>query len=149
MVSMSDELKERNILKSILIVRFACATLDVGHPITRLLDTLYGSQCAPAAKSSSHAKTVTMSPRYLRIPQRNTRCLKTKPQPTSVESPSNSTEYTIVSHLSDRRTINMMTSPPIKPSFAPAVCDETNHNLAEHRALNDVKWIRVLFIQHS
>jgi hypothetical protein len=29
---MSDELKERNILKLILIVRFACATLDVGHP---------------------------------------------------------------------------------------------------------------------
>jgi hypothetical protein len=33
MVSMSDELKERNILKLILIARFACATLDVGHPI--------------------------------------------------------------------------------------------------------------------
>jgi hypothetical protein len=31
---MSDELKERNILKLILIVRFACATLDVGHPLT-------------------------------------------------------------------------------------------------------------------
>jgi Ca2+-transporting ATPase len=30
---MSDELKERNILKLILVVRFACATLDVGHPI--------------------------------------------------------------------------------------------------------------------
>jgi hypothetical protein len=35
MMSMSDELKERNILKLILIVRFACATLDVGHPIHR------------------------------------------------------------------------------------------------------------------
>jgi hypothetical protein len=33
MVSMSDERKERNILKLILIVRFACATLHVGHPI--------------------------------------------------------------------------------------------------------------------
>jgi hypothetical protein len=33
MVSMSDELKERNILKLILIVRFACDILDVGHPI--------------------------------------------------------------------------------------------------------------------
>jgi hypothetical protein len=33
MVSMSDELKERNILKLILIVRFACATLDMGHTI--------------------------------------------------------------------------------------------------------------------
>jgi hypothetical protein len=31
-VSISDELKERNILKLILVVRFACATLDVGHP---------------------------------------------------------------------------------------------------------------------
>jgi hypothetical protein len=30
---MLDELKERNILKLILIVRFAHATLDVGHPI--------------------------------------------------------------------------------------------------------------------
>jgi hypothetical protein len=30
---MSDELKERHILTLILIVRFACATLDVGHPI--------------------------------------------------------------------------------------------------------------------
>jgi hypothetical protein len=37
MLSMSDELKERNILKLILIVRFACATLDVGHPIVRVL----------------------------------------------------------------------------------------------------------------
>jgi hypothetical protein len=35
MVSMSDELKERNVLKLILVVRFACATLDVGHPIRR------------------------------------------------------------------------------------------------------------------
>jgi hypothetical protein len=34
MVSMSDEIKERKILKLILIVRFACATLDMGHPIT-------------------------------------------------------------------------------------------------------------------
>jgi hypothetical protein len=34
MVSMSDELRERNILKLILIVRFTCATLDVGHPMT-------------------------------------------------------------------------------------------------------------------
>jgi hypothetical protein len=32
---MSDELKERNILKLILIVRFACATLDMGHLIIR------------------------------------------------------------------------------------------------------------------
>jgi hypothetical protein len=30
---MSDELKECNILKLILIMRFACATLAVGHPI--------------------------------------------------------------------------------------------------------------------
>jgi hypothetical protein len=38
MVSMSDELKEYNILKLILIVRFARATLDVGHPIQLILD---------------------------------------------------------------------------------------------------------------
>jgi hypothetical protein len=30
---MSDERKERNTLKLILIVRFACATLGVKHPI--------------------------------------------------------------------------------------------------------------------
>jgi hypothetical protein len=36
MVSMADELKERNLLKLILIVRFACATLDVGHPMLNL-----------------------------------------------------------------------------------------------------------------
>jgi hypothetical protein len=35
MVSISDELKERNILKLILIVRFACATFDLGHAIDR------------------------------------------------------------------------------------------------------------------
>jgi hypothetical protein len=40
MMSMSDELKERNILKLILIVRFACATLDVGHPMFRDGDRL-------------------------------------------------------------------------------------------------------------
>jgi hypothetical protein len=33
MASMSDESKERNILKLILIVRFAYVTLDVGHTI--------------------------------------------------------------------------------------------------------------------
>jgi hypothetical protein len=33
MVSMSDDLKERNILQLILIVRFAHATLNVGRPI--------------------------------------------------------------------------------------------------------------------
>jgi hypothetical protein len=34
-MSMLAELKERNILKLILIVRFACARLDVGHSISR------------------------------------------------------------------------------------------------------------------
>jgi hypothetical protein len=34
MASMSDELKECNLLKSSLIVRSGCATLDVGHPIS-------------------------------------------------------------------------------------------------------------------
>jgi hypothetical protein len=37
-VNMSDELKERNILKLILNMRFACATLDVGHPIRSAKD---------------------------------------------------------------------------------------------------------------
>jgi hypothetical protein len=44
---MSDELKERNILKLILIVRFACATLDVGHPIvSNRLDFMEGTGSA-------------------------------------------------------------------------------------------------------
>jgi hypothetical protein len=34
-VSMSNELKGCNILKLILIMRFACAILDVGHRIYR------------------------------------------------------------------------------------------------------------------
>jgi hypothetical protein len=37
MVKMSDELKELNILKLILIVRFAYATLDVESPIFSML----------------------------------------------------------------------------------------------------------------
>jgi hypothetical protein len=40
MVSMSDELKRRNILKMLLIARFACATLDVGHPILQFSSKL-------------------------------------------------------------------------------------------------------------
>jgi hypothetical protein len=40
MVSMSDELKERNIWKLILVVRFACATLDVGHPRLKEMEEL-------------------------------------------------------------------------------------------------------------
>jgi hypothetical protein len=39
-VSLSDELKERNILKLILIVRFACVRLDVGHPIYFLVKAM-------------------------------------------------------------------------------------------------------------
>jgi hypothetical protein len=37
---MSDGLKELRILKLILIVRFACATLDVGHPICAILSIM-------------------------------------------------------------------------------------------------------------
>jgi hypothetical protein len=44
MMSLSDELKERNILKLILIARFACATLDVGHPI-HLECSRYSTSC--------------------------------------------------------------------------------------------------------
>jgi hypothetical protein len=42
MAGMSDELKERNISKVILIVRLACATLDVGRPIEGVLCSLGG-----------------------------------------------------------------------------------------------------------
>jgi hypothetical protein len=42
-MSMPDELKECNILKLILIVRFACATLDVEHPMS--LPSNLGSCC--------------------------------------------------------------------------------------------------------
>jgi hypothetical protein len=37
MVSMLNELNEGNILKLTFIVRFACVTLDVGHPISENL----------------------------------------------------------------------------------------------------------------
>jgi hypothetical protein len=39
-MSMSDELKERNILRLILILRFACVALDVEHPIDYLLSII-------------------------------------------------------------------------------------------------------------
>jgi hypothetical protein len=38
-MSISDELTECNILKLILIVRFACATLDVGYPMKKKLQS--------------------------------------------------------------------------------------------------------------
>jgi hypothetical protein len=41
---MLDGLKERNILKLILIVRFACATVDAGHPISSCLKMIAESQ---------------------------------------------------------------------------------------------------------
>jgi hypothetical protein len=44
-MSMSDELKECNIMKLILIVRFACATLDVGHPIRIQIENKRIEQC--------------------------------------------------------------------------------------------------------
>jgi hypothetical protein len=39
---MSNEIKERNILKLILIVRFASAKLDEGHPIDVTLSQFDG-----------------------------------------------------------------------------------------------------------
>jgi hypothetical protein len=52
MVSMADELEERNILKLILIVRFACATLDLGHPIlTQQLSFRLETQFLPHSQS--------------------------------------------------------------------------------------------------
>jgi hypothetical protein len=56
MVSMSDELKERNILKLILIVRFAFATLDVGRLIQfifRILFSPFKLGCQPTEKKKS------------------------------------------------------------------------------------------------
>jgi hypothetical protein len=41
---MLDEPKERNILKLILIVRFACATLDAGHPIHSVVAFLHKTE---------------------------------------------------------------------------------------------------------
>jgi hypothetical protein len=42
MVSMSDELKERNMLELILIVRFACATFEVGRPMDATYSAITG-----------------------------------------------------------------------------------------------------------
>jgi hypothetical protein len=61
MVSMSDEPKERNILKLILIVRFTCATLDVGHHIitTRTRDADNISDVSIIPKSGRHVRNDT------------------------------------------------------------------------------------------
>jgi hypothetical protein len=55
MVSISDELKEGNILKLILIVRFSCATLDVGHPMAPLP---FGMNSLPALISDTQKPDV-------------------------------------------------------------------------------------------
>jgi hypothetical protein len=52
---MSDELKEHNILKLILIVRFACATLDVGHPIYK--NIYYRRELLPVMKEECTPQT--------------------------------------------------------------------------------------------
>jgi hypothetical protein len=52
-VSMSDKPKERNILKLILIVRFACVTLDVGQPIYVQANEMIRFDCGPPEKSMS------------------------------------------------------------------------------------------------
>jgi hypothetical protein len=59
MVSTSDELKERDILKLILIVRFACTTLDVGHPIYSryLIISLFHYFIIPSQCWSTHRIT--------------------------------------------------------------------------------------------
>jgi hypothetical protein len=51
---MSDELREGNILKLILIVRFACVTLDVGHPLCESPSRLsqVGDMCFPDSLSN-------------------------------------------------------------------------------------------------
>jgi hypothetical protein len=63
MVSMSDELKERNILKLLLIMKFACDTLDVGHSIHHesTLQTPATTRVATAVKKSTGIPAVRFS----------------------------------------------------------------------------------------
>jgi hypothetical protein len=49
-VSMSDELKEHNILKLILILKFACATLELGHSIHDLFSHDVMEMCRGTAR---------------------------------------------------------------------------------------------------
>jgi hypothetical protein len=63
---MSGELKERNILKLILIVRFACATLDVGHPIRSKYAVLPFKSGGKENKEQREGRVKTIS-RYMQI----------------------------------------------------------------------------------
>jgi hypothetical protein len=59
---MSDDLKERNILKLILIVRFACATLNVRHPIFMIFLFRTREKCAinfAIISDGCHTKTIS------------------------------------------------------------------------------------------
>jgi hypothetical protein len=64
MVSLSDELKERNILKLILIVRFACATFDVGHPIIHLPHYILSAHAGLSA-SRKEKRCMVQYPGYM------------------------------------------------------------------------------------
>jgi hypothetical protein len=61
-VSMSDELKGHNILKLILIVRSACATLDLGHSI--ILEPLGSNQHSDHVPST-HSVFALLSKSFL------------------------------------------------------------------------------------
>jgi hypothetical protein len=58
MASMSDELKERNILKLILIVRFACATLDMEQPIIHFPRDILSVQAGFSANRKENSRMV-------------------------------------------------------------------------------------------
>jgi hypothetical protein len=67
---MSDELKERNILKLILIARFACARLDVKHPIFGISGMLKALRSSPFHKSAAN-DVIFVLDRKLRILSRD------------------------------------------------------------------------------
>jgi hypothetical protein len=58
---MSDELKGRNLLKLILIVRFACAILDVGHPryLVIVLALVFNEMQCPGGNMLKRARWLT------------------------------------------------------------------------------------------
>jgi hypothetical protein len=68
---MLDELKEGNISNLILIVRFACATLDVGHPIN--WDGVIPDEDKAFLYRSLNAQTYFFKQHYSRFAQVRTR----------------------------------------------------------------------------
>jgi hypothetical protein len=80
---MSDELKEGNILKLILIMRFVCATLDVGHPIFKSVTVLDLLSSIWRTLESAGIAFFLRSPRLFESTE-----LKESPQSSALTSPS-------------------------------------------------------------